>query len=299
MDILAKFEAIEIKADTRISEADRAVCQAHQAAYDDAKVSLAELKFLWKDMLNHQKEILSKADSAAPDLYIFSYSHLHITETMIQEQINALHASFIKQLVAYFNKTYHCCLDSDSMVCNLLPEEPSSYEKDYAENRKRYDEALLNLSLHYTDILEQIFLQTEGRELHEQAFCQLAERCHQAAWSYSTKEASFEQKKNGIQFTGYFCSYRNWYSQDSWELSHSMRNILSGIAHFETQSLSLIPTGISRLLSSNHLESSQYQFASCQKIQSLKLFKNGRVDIKFTTEAYACQFVETYLGKTY
>ena len=34
MDLLTKFENVEMKADTRISESDRIFCEAHQAAYE-------------------------------------------------------------------------------------------------------------------------------------------------------------------------------------------------------------------------------------------------------------------------
>ena len=56
MDLLTKFENIEMKADTRISEADRIFCKAHQAAYDNTRASLPELGFIWDDMLGQQKE---------------------------------------------------------------------------------------------------------------------------------------------------------------------------------------------------------------------------------------------------
>ena len=47
MDLLTKFENVEMKADTRISESDRIFCEAHQAAYDSARTSLPELEFIW------------------------------------------------------------------------------------------------------------------------------------------------------------------------------------------------------------------------------------------------------------
>lgn len=46
VDLLSKFEAVEIKAEQRISEDDRVFCKAHQAAYDDAKTSLMELSMM-------------------------------------------------------------------------------------------------------------------------------------------------------------------------------------------------------------------------------------------------------------
>ena len=57
MDLLQKFETVEMKADTRISESDRIFCEAHQAAYDSARTSLPELGFIWNDMLSQQMEL--------------------------------------------------------------------------------------------------------------------------------------------------------------------------------------------------------------------------------------------------
>ena len=43
MSLLAKFNAVKVTADSRITAADRAFCEAHQAAYDAACVSLRDL----------------------------------------------------------------------------------------------------------------------------------------------------------------------------------------------------------------------------------------------------------------
>lgn len=43
MNALDKLAAVQIEADNRVSETDRQFCEAHQAAYMDAKASLNEL----------------------------------------------------------------------------------------------------------------------------------------------------------------------------------------------------------------------------------------------------------------
>ena len=35
---------------------------------------------------------------------------------------------------------------------------------------------------------------------------------------------------------------------------------------------------------------------SPQKLEKIRLFKNGRIDIRFTNESYAREFVSSYLG---
>ena len=57
MDLLKKFENVEVKADTRISQSDRIFCEAHQAAYDHARSSLAELEFFWEDMRDRKSVV--------------------------------------------------------------------------------------------------------------------------------------------------------------------------------------------------------------------------------------------------
>ena len=73
-----------------------------------------------------------------------------------------------------------------------------------------------------------------------------------------------------------------------------MKDIIRGISHFETGGFDYTPVSLSRLLI-RELDSSQCEFSDCEKVQSLKMFKNGRVDLKFSSETYALQFVEEYL----
>ncbi len=58
MNLLEKFAAVEINADDRITEADRAFCEKNQAAYEAALVCFKELAFFWNDMVGQQIELL-------------------------------------------------------------------------------------------------------------------------------------------------------------------------------------------------------------------------------------------------
>lgn len=73
-----------------------------------------------------------------------------------------------------------------------------------------------------------------------------------------------------------------------------MKDIIRGLSHFETGGFDYTPASLSRLLI-RELDSGQCEFSDCEKVQSLKMFKNGRVDLKFSSETYALQFVEEYL----
>ena len=66
MDILSKFEAVTVKADIRLSEADQRFCEAHEAAYHTAQTCFQEMEYIWEDICGRQKDILLEVDSMRP-----------------------------------------------------------------------------------------------------------------------------------------------------------------------------------------------------------------------------------------
>jgi hypothetical protein len=295
MDLLQKFAGVEIKKDARITEADRHFCQAHQAAYDNAKDSLQELLCFWEDAQNQQAELLAGTDTSS-SFYLASRGNIKLSREAIREQILSLHSLFIGRLVSFFNKTYHLSLSISDIESRLIPQEPDDrWTDDYEDRAKAYTQAMQDLSLSYTDILDQIFLYTDGRELSEQALHELKEKCHEAAWDSSTGQARFTLKKCTLLLNGYFCSFHDRYGGGG-EPARKTSDILRGIAHFETGSFSCMSHRISSIIQGYNLSSDFYEFDGCEKVLSLKMYKNQRVDIKFSTESYARQFISEYLG---
>lgn len=296
MNLLQKFAGVTVTADARITEADRHFCQAHQAAYDNAKSCLQELAFFWEDILSQQTELMHGITESSC-LYLTSGDNLNLSKTDIQKQLFAIHGLFVGHLVSFFNKTYHLSLSIMDMEEKLIPQKPTDkWMDDYEDQVRDYTKAMQDLSLRYTDILDQIFLYTDGRELSEQALHELKEKCHEAAWKLSDGKARFTQKKCILTLNGCFCSFYDRYSGGCWEPAQSTSDILKGIAHFETGDFSSIPYSINKLIEANNLTYDFYEFGGCKKALSLKMYKNHRVDIKFSTERYARQFISEYLG---
>lgn len=300
MDLLAKFAAVEVKSDNRISEADKAFCEAHQSAYDSARTSLVELQYFWEDILQNQEKLLEGTDTNGA-IYLTGGDSLEISPEKINEQLKTMHNTFINQLVTYFSHLYHVTISNRCITDELLPQKPEchTYDKEsreqYKKQKEQYESDLQNLSLTYDNVLEQIFSQMDGRGLWEQALYELKTKCHNGAWNYHNKKAEYELQKDILRFPKYGCSYKG---TGRWELWSACKDILRGIAHFETGSFSYIPAGISGLLG-YWVDCDLTIFHDCEKIKQLKLFKNGRVDIKFADANLAKQFVEDYLGTVY
>ena len=285
MGLLDKFESVQIRAENQISDSDKEFCEAHQTAYNDAKTSLSELFVMWEEILAGQKEAL-KGTGSSSETYVASGSITSLSKRMIERQIDELHSTFIQCIVRHFRDVYHVSLDEYSIKKTLIPQEPSwRRTPEYDKEMNEYEEKMRNLSLKYTQIVELIFQQTGGRSLWEYAVFQLKGKCHSAAWFYD--KCRYERKGSMVQISSVVHS--------EYELSDAGKNIIRGLVHFETGKIGIIPVEFTDLLSYRGPRYSALDFEDCKKVTKLRLYKNGRLDIRFTEEAYAVQFIDGYL----
>ena len=292
MNLLDKFDAVTVEADFRITPEDKAFCEAHQAAYDAAIQSFHELAFFWEDMENTQKELLGSKE----DTYLSSRDGPEISQHRINAHLEWLHRAVISNIVYHFNSTYHVSVRDDYVANNLLPQMPDLRIYENKEAREAYHKKLREAKIRYEDVFDQMLLLLDGRSFTEQAFHELVEKCHKAAWNLYQNKANYERKKALISFNGYFCSLHHYSWQDEWTLEDKTQDILRGVAHYETGSFDVYPLGFSELLGYQRSPNNEHEFSTCKKVKGLKMFKNGRVDIRFTSETYAAEFAAKYLG---
>lgn len=299
MDLMEKFSAVQVKKDDCISETDRWYCEQHQQAYETAVNNFKELAFFWADMKQAQKNILGQKDSSFFHDYLSSREGPSISQREIKRHIESLHIDFIMNLTHYFNSAYHVSVDSSAVSTALLPEKPQErWRSGYEEKEKSYHEQMQSLMIQYQDVVEQIILRLDGRSFAEQAFFELYNECHQAAWNSYDQTPRFMRKKDTIQFSGYFCKF-DGFPYDAWQLEDKMKKILYGAAHYETGTYHVYPLGFSGLLGYGHVDDNEILFETCSKICRLKMFKNNRVDLKFSSADYAEEFISKYLGTVY
>lgn len=295
MELLEKFAAVKIKADSCISEQDRQYCEAHQAAYESALAGFRELIFFAADMKMAQKELLEpwKAIDRFHD-YLVSPDGPVLSQDTIEAHIRYLHMDHIHLLIRYFNEIYHIKLDQEDISKAVLPEGFED-QSNHMKAAEVLHEQPKPLAVHYQSVVEQIILRLNGRSFSEQALCELCERCHNAAWNISKQAPKFEAVKGTIRFLENFCSYDCGVCE-RWALKDEMREILRGAAHFETDNFHTFPRGVPELLDGKSLTVDFIDWPGNEKIKGLKMFKNGRVDLKFANEEFAGDFTHKYLG---
>lgn len=298
MNLVEKINQVKIKADTRISGADRAFCERQQRAYDAAREALRELDFTWTDCISQQKMIL---DGEQAYTYYLGNDR-NLKATCFRDELERLHEHFINRLTSYFAHTYSVDLSAQSITERLLPSNNSKgiFEREKAEEAEAaYHKAMRELALRYTDVLDQIFIQLGGRSFQEKAFWELQQRCCSAVWNTYKNEPQYVQQKDIIHFYCHFCSCDADWTPPRWSMTDRAKSVLGGVVHFETGSYTMVPAVLSDFFSYRDVRQACTAFHGYSKLRQIRLFKNGRMDIRFASSALAEQFIDIYLSAAY
>lgn len=301
MSLLDKFNSIEVKADTRISERDREFCMAYHEAYVKGRAALKSLRQLVEEYLNDQQSIISRVvpKDEMYDRSFFLGDSVHVHD--ITSCLRNAHHVLISALVSYFERTYKVSLEASEIEEVLLPKEPDRYASYNSAEYKEYYEAVESTELKYEDILDQIFIQLGGFSFQEKALNELKQKAHDAAWNRYYGNKCYEQKKAVISFAHYACSFDSWreeyyHGEHEIQLTDGMKNVIRALAYYECGTADNIPWTLNTLLGYQWRTYNTEMQLGLEKLKSIKCFKNGRVDVRFTSEAFAREFAEMFLG---
>lgn len=293
MNLLERFSVVQIRNEERISLDDKIFCETYQEAYTEALKSALEIHKVCNSALAMQSEIFYALPGSVNGHFLDDLTDL----PELDKSYEKMHHILINQIVHHFNSKYNISISSNEIAEHLLPEEPSGGKwTDNEDDWKAYRQSLYKLVLNHSDILDQLFILLNGRSFVDRALDELKDKCHNAAWNTYSKKSEYEVKKDVLRLTSYACKYDGGYCCNYWELNDCSKTILRGIAHFETDTYDHFPHGFSDLLSWRHIDNPVIEFPLCDKIKSLKMFKNGRVDIRFASALLSKQFADEYLG---
>lgn len=299
MSLLEKFNSVEITADTRISEEDRRFCMAQKNAYDHARKALKTLAEQIEVLISEQKNFLVTVEPNLPSDHCGYFGSIDSRKYI--DELQASHHMFIGKLVRYFHDKYNVTIEKHDIEEALFPQKPKERGWSYDPGEwKAYNRALNELSLEYTDILDQIFIQLGGFSFQDKAVNELKEASRAAAWNSYNGTKRYEQKKSVLTFPGYSCSFDSWHEEyyhgeHEIKLTDSIKSIIRSIIYFEYGILKPSYTPLDVLLGYDWKTYETELNVSMEKIKSVKCFKNGRVDFRFTSEAYAREFAEQFL----
>lgn len=325
MSIMDKFSAVEIKADNRISAEDKAFCQRQQEAFDKSGVALQKLADLMDTIVAEQKAIFADKEDEIGG-YLASYNH-HVEG--VYKVIKSRNETFINNIVHYFAGKYMVDLDGHVIREHLIPAKPkepdssghyrrlsdeelNDYEakmKAYKAEQDAWEQTLRTLPLRYGQIVDEIFVQLGGFSFEERAMNEFLQRtwdaCH---YSYENTRCNIKKGderfeiKNAILRLPYGCSCdeNKWMKHPVPEFkpTEDLVTLLDALAWFQcgrmNEGFLWIPDLGNRW---SRTKENVIYTRNMSKVESIKLFKNGRVDIKFRSAAFAQEFAEQCLRR--
>lgn len=318
MSLMEKFSAVEIKADNRISEDDKVFCLRQQAAFDKSGPALQKIA----DMMTAANEEQSSILDANED-YLSRYlvgDGFRCEASYVLDAMKGRNRTFISAVVNYFSRKYNVELDEREIEEHLIPTGPkepnlpwggyrnmsedeiASYREEldtYKVEKEKFERSLRVLPLRYERVVDEIFVQLGGFSFQEKAMNEFLSRtwncCHS---TYRDNAEEFEIKNDTLKLTGYWCRCKDdsWRSHDEWESTDSLKTLLNALAWYECGRMDEGNLWFPELFRYD-TERNFFETYNMEKVKSVKLFKNGRVDIKFRSVAYVQEFVETCLRR--
>lgn len=284
-DLPEKFGNVKVDVTSKVAESDNIACLLMQGAYDKACEALKQLRSMEEIHIAAQKSAIENLPSGSISDYLGDAYSIN----KINYRLRDIHAIFIDDIVRWFENAYQVELAKDAIRNELVPQ--LDYYDNNLEHHKQYEEKMASLHIRYEDVLDLIIVQLGGFTFAERALNELKLKCFEAAHHpYMHQQATYSQKKAVIPLE-YGCSCSE-YSGD-FSLNSGAKNIVRGLIMYEYGQTSIMPCQYTRLL--DYEFSQQLIEINSSKVASIKCFKNTRVDIRFTKEQYAREFVEMFL----
>lgn len=268
-NLLDKFSAIDIKVDQRISEIEAEYCKRQEVIFyetrDILKRNLSELNNLYEKY--GEKDSFSGREES----FLSTYDDLKY----VKNRIDSIYKGFISRITHYFARRHKVSLSSNEIV-------------------GKYDEN----SISYTIILDEIFEQLGGLSFKEKA----VEEIKAASRSIIYNKSNLHIAKNKLSIID--CVYwDSGFIDDSKSIRYDDRRVkplFLALSHFMNGSVEMIYR-LGEIYQQLNRGSRDYDIFSKYEIgiynvESLKMFKNGKIEIVFREHENAEAFKNEYLN---
>jgi hypothetical protein len=267
--LLSKFENVKIENDVRISEIDRKYCEKEENMYRESITAMNNTLDLFKTI--HKLHIEEKDNSSH---YHYEYIDHYEDIRHIEDRIKKIKNNFISNITGHFQRVYNVTLES-------------------GEIKQKYD-----ISVTYQNIVDEIFEQLGGFNFEEKAVKELKDKCRETIY----RGDKITINKNILTIADFV-----WWDHYSWEghrIGYSdskVSPLFKALSHFETDETETLfyYQNIYKQLSEGEKRYSifnKYEIGY-NLVNSVKFFKNGKIEITFQTNQQAEEFKREYLTK--
>lgn len=213
----------------------------------------------------------------------------------------------------YFSRKYTVELDSSIILEHLIPTPPKEPQlpwggyremsdeqidqfkeqmEIYHQEESKYSEAMRTLPLRYEQIVDEIFVQLGGFSFQEQAMNEFLERTWNCCHQNRDGKEKFEIKNDTLRLTSGWCYCDDqWSWGPEWKPNENLHTLLDALAWYQCGRMGEAALWFPELCKYT-TKVNEFDTCNMSKVKFIKLFKNGRVDIKFRSAAYVQEFVE-------
>ncbi len=268
INLLEKFSSIDITVDQRISELETEYCKRQEMIFYETRDLLK--KYLNEMTILHEKYNEKDSYRGQEESFLYKYDDLN----KVKDRITSIYKAFISRITGFFVNRHKITLSS------------SEIEKKYDEN-----------SISYSIVLDEIFEQLGGLSFKDKA----DEEIRAASRDIVYNKTNIQITKNKLSISD--CIY--WYTgivDDSKSVSYDDRRVkplFLALSHFMNDSVEMLPC-LNEVYQEFSRGSKEYDIFSKYEIgifnvESLKVFKNGKIEIVFNEHENAETFKNEYL----
>lgn len=284
------------------ASAMRAMLSDKEIAYFDELQQAYEQEIAFnKSLLAQMKEMDQKRKSllngeVTEVLYgTRYYTRPQVSQEILANEIRRLHKNFVQAVLEAIIGNHMVQLSAYSMEEDLLPTLSKNVKSPRANRneRKKYDVKMFSLSLSYDDVLAWIYRQMDGMSLSERAERDLLKRCHEAVTEVYGG-VLYERNIAVITLNHRYGAIEDR-EKGEWLVCNDVRIIFEGLSYFETGSFHKLPKSIRRFVQEGKSDTNRISCEDCKKIKAIRLYRNGRIAISFTSRENAEAFEERFL----
>ena len=270
MELLQKLDKVEIKTIDRFPPADMEYCRRAEKDYQDAYNIYSEFSYI-------VEEINESISALGDKLYINKIDDN-------KDKVYKCNKEFIRKICRYFREKYSVSVENPEW-------ETVEENHGYKEKNENYDAVPLKY------ILDSVYEQMGGMSFEEKAFNELKEGAKEALTDYRGKSKYFIQGKKLIveKFYNSHIYYMSKKYKATVESKH--RFFFTALTHFEygwyeiSQKYGFLCNNYQISESSGVYDK---HFLSSTVINTVRLYKNGKVEIDFKDYRAVKKFMDKY-----
>ena len=255
MELLNMFENIKIENKERLSKEDLAYCKKQEYIY----LTAYEAYDNFLNVIDELQEFDCKELKEIYNINLHAVSY-GFNKFDIDKQLSNINSHYIWSVVEYFQRKYNVSIDGKKI--------------EVKANTDKIDNDF---------IIDEIFQQLGGFSFEDKATQEIIEKMKE-----KTKYSNTVVKNKKITFEKYIW-FDKWFNEVSYDSIGDLNKLFSAFNHFSNGGLNkkeIIEKSNIRQLGTYELD--------FEGVESIKLYKNGKIDINFIDGATALKFANTY-----